>query len=147
MHSICSKPLVLLALSGLEALLSAEPEAWMLRMRVSRPFLEQIRSEPAFPGLPWIAGRAEEMTWESVGISYCRLLTPCHTQDCEDLQGALSATRGLAPGVLGTRQECSCRKEFPLRSSQESSAIKRAEHAFGEYPLTQKYYLRKIMLK
>ena len=26
--------------------------AWMLKMRVSRPFLLQIRSEPAFPGLP-----------------------------------------------------------------------------------------------
>ena len=40
------------AFSGLEALLSAEPCAWMLKMRVSRPFLQQIRSQPAFPGLP-----------------------------------------------------------------------------------------------
>ena len=29
---------------------------------------------------------------------------PTVTPDCEDLQGALSATRGLAPGGLGTRQ-------------------------------------------
>ena len=53
-------------------------------------------------GLTGVARCAEEMRQESVGISN-RLLTPA-TPDCEDLQGALSATLGLAKGGLGTHQ-------------------------------------------
>ena len=36
------------ALWGLEALISAELEAWMLRTRVWRPFLGQMCLKPAF---------------------------------------------------------------------------------------------------
>ena len=71
------------------------------------PGANPLVAERAFPasdhwGRTGVARCAEEMRQESVGISN-RLLTP-GTQDCEDLQGALSATRGLAPGGLGIRQ-------------------------------------------
>ena len=69
------------------------------------PGANPLVAERVFPtsdywGRTGVARCAEEM--RQVGISN-RLLTPV-TQDCEDLQGALSATRGLAPGGLGTRQ-------------------------------------------
>ena len=50
---------------------------WILKMRVSRPFLQQIRSEPAFPGLP--------CTWNARNPLFCsafRLGSPyfCRTR-------------------------------------------------------------------
>ena len=64
---------------------------------------ERAFSTSDYWGRTGVARCSEEMRQESVGISYYRLLTPV-TQDCEDLQGALSATRELAPGGLDTRQ-------------------------------------------
>ena len=71
------------------------------------PGANPLVAERAFPtsdywGRTGVARCAEEMRQESVGIS-SRLLTPCHTR-LRRPPRALSATRGLAPGGLGTRQ-------------------------------------------
>ena len=49
---------------------------------------------------------------------------PPVTQDCKDLRGALSATRGLAPGGLGTRQDSvDSGQSFILGESPSLSAL------------------------
>ena len=100
------------------------------------PGANPLVAERAFPtsddwGRTGVARCAEEMT--GICRDSNRLLTPV-TQDCEDLQRGLSATRGLAPGGLGTRQLMSaCNLAAPYGSSCKET--RREIQLFEAYPL------------
>ena len=142
------------AFSGLEALISAEPSAWMLKTRVSghflsksaqnprfqasqlktrasRPFLQQIRSEPAFPGRPCsfeklqapfrIASMRFQATWaqtcsdaalQALGLQFAQSSGPGNR--------ALAASTGGALGLLAMKRRQQAQAK-PLNRAQAAS--------------------------